>query len=117
MHARHYVATLVLALSLGCSAAPTASTPVDKAADEQSIRNIAVQWSAAIEKKDLDAIMAFYTQDATAAWPDSPAIHGLEAIRSGWTEVLKTPGLAVRFTPERIDVANAGDVAVDFGKI
>jgi ketosteroid isomerase-like protein len=70
-----------------------------------------------VEKRDLDAIMGFYASDATAAWPDAPAIYGADGIRAGWAEVLKTPGLVLRFTPERIEIANAGDIAVDFGKI
>lgn len=114
MRALHWLTFVALALTVSCG---TATTPVDKAADEQSIRNLAVQWSAAVEKKDLDAIMSFYAPAATAAWPDAPAAHGPEAIRAAWVELLKTPGLVLRFTPERIDVANAGDLAVDFGRV
>jgi ketosteroid isomerase-like protein len=114
MRAFHWLAVLALALTVSCN---SAAPPVDKAADEQAIRGLAVQWAAAVEKRDLDAVMAFYTSDATAAWPDAPAIHGTDAIRAGWAEVLKTPGLVLRFTPERVDIANNGDIAVDFGKI
>jgi ketosteroid isomerase-like protein len=114
MRALRWITFILFALTAGCG---TANPPVDKAADEQSIRNLAVQWSAAVEKKDLDAIMAFYAPTATAVWPDAPAAHGLEAIRTAWVDLLKTPGLVLRFTPERIDVANAGDLAVDFGKV
>jgi len=114
MRALHWLTLATLALTVSCG---TATTRVDKAADEQNIRSLAVKWSAAVEKKDLDAIMSFYTTDATAVWPDAPAAHGSEAIRAAWTELLKTPGLVLRFTPERIDVADAGDIASDFGKV
>ena len=114
MRALRWLTFVALALTVGCG---RATTPVDKAADEQSIRNLAVKWSAAVEKKDLDAIMSFYAPDATAVWPDAPAAHGSEAIRAAWIELLKTPGLVLRFTPERIDVANAGDIAADFGRV
>ena len=114
MRALHWLTLVVLTLTVSCG---PATTRVDKAADEQSIRNLAVKWSAAVEKKDLDAIMSFYAPDATAVWPDAPAAHGSDAIRAAWIELLKTPGLVLRFTPERIDVANAGDIAADFGKV
>jgi ketosteroid isomerase-like protein len=114
MRALHWLTLVALALTVSCG---SATTRVDKVADEQNIRNLAVKWSAAVEKKDLDAIMSFYATDATAAWPDAPAAHGSEAIRAAWIELLKTPGLVLRFTPERIDVANAGDLAADFGRV
>ena len=116
MRPLHWLTFFVLALAVGCNSAPSAPA-VDKAADEQAIRALAVEWAAAVEKRDLDAIMALYTSDATAAWPDAPVIHGAEGIRAGWAEVLKTPGLVLRFTPERVEIANNGDIATDFGKI
>ncbi len=81
MRSLHWLIFLALALAVGCNSAPPAQT-VDKAADEQAIRDLAVKWAAAVEKRDLDAIMALYTSDATAAWPDAPAIHGAEGIRA-----------------------------------
>jgi ketosteroid isomerase-like protein len=114
MRALHWLTLAAFALTVSCS---TATTRVDKAADEQNIRDLAVKWSAAVEKKDLDAIMSFYAPDATAVWPDAPAAHGSEPIRAAWMELLKTPGLVLRFTPERIAVADAADIASDFGKV
>jgi len=116
MNTLRWLIFATITLTVGCNSAPPAPT-IDKGADEEAIRTLAVQWAAAVEKRDLDAIMAFYTSDATAAWPDAPAIQGVDGIRAGWAEVLKTPGLVLRFTPERIDISNAGDIAVDFGKI
>ena len=115
MRVFHWVSLLAAALTISCG---TPAPPVvDKSAEEKTIRELEMRWSDAAAQKDLDAIMAFYAPEGAAVWPDAPAAHGAAAIRAAWVELLKTPGLALHFTPERIDVANAGDIAVDFGSV
>lgn len=86
-------------------------------ADEKAIRKLDVEWGDAACKKDLKAVVAFYAPDGSVVWPGAPAAHGTAKIRAAWVELLKTPGLSLRFTPERIDVADDGDMATDFGKV
>ena len=114
MRAHHWLSLLAVALTVSCG---TSTPPVNKETEEQSIRGLEMQWSVAANKKDLNAVIALYSPQGTAAWPDAPAVHGPEAIRAAWDEIFKTPGLVLRFIPERIDVADAGDIAVDFGSV
>lgn len=51
--------------------------------------------------------------DAAAA---EKAILALDAVHATWTAVMKTPGLKLTLIPERIDIAAAGDVAIDVGR-
>ena len=76
-----------------------------------------VEWGEAVGRRDLEALVAIYTEDGTLVWPGQPAIHGTDGIRAAWTELLKAPGLALGFTPERIDVAGDRSLASDFGKV
>jgi uncharacterized protein (TIGR02246 family) len=84
---------------------------------EQEIRKLDVQWGKAASRKDLRATVAFYAKDGSVVWPGAPAAHGTKAIRAAWVELMKTPGLGLRFTPERIVVSDEADLASDFGKV
>lgn len=86
-----------------------------KSADKKQIRALDAQWGAAACQKDLEAVVAFYARDGSLVWPEAPAVHQTGAIRKAWRKMMKTPGLGLRFTPERIDVSKSGDLAVDFG--
>jgi uncharacterized protein (TIGR02246 family) len=100
----------------GCSA--TSGAPAaDLKAEEQAIRQLDDQWVAAVQKKDLEATVGFYAPDAWAMWPDAPAAKGTQAIRTAWTEMFKASNLNLGFTPEKIEVAQAGDVATDVGAV
>lgn len=86
-------------------------------ADEKAIRKLDVMWGAAACKKDLNAVVAFYARNGSVVWPGARAARGTAKIRAAWAEMLKTPGLSLRFTPEHIDIADDADMATDFGKV
>ena len=86
-------------------------------ADENTIRDLDVAWGEAACRHDLDAVMSFYAQDGSLAWTQSPPAHGHKAIRADWEEMMKIPGLALEFVPERIVVSDSGDLASDFGVV
>ncbi|GAC1556002.1 MAG: hypothetical protein NVS2B5_17170 [Beijerinckiaceae bacterium] len=90
---------------------------MEHSSDEKTIRKLDAAWGDAACKKDLEAVAAFYAPNASLVWPGAPAAHGTAKIRAAWTELLKIPGLTLRFTPERIDIARDADIAVDFGRV
>ena len=84
--------------------------------DEQAIRDLDTAWSEAAGKMDLERVVGFYAPDGSVVWPDHPAAHGTAAIRSRWAELFKTtPGLYLKFAPERIVIAADRGLASDFG--
>lgn len=103
------------ASAVGCSGAPAGPT-VDAKAEEQAIRRLDEQWLAAAQKKDVEAAVAFYAPEATAMWPDAPAAKGTDAIRKAWTDLMKIPNMQLTFTPEHIEISQAGDFATDIGR-
>jgi uncharacterized protein (TIGR02246 family) len=106
--------TGMLALAAcGCASAPA----VDVKAEEQAIRQLDDQWNAAIAKKDVEACVNFYATDGVAMWPNVAAATGTDAIRAAWTDMLKTPNLKLVLTPEVVQIARAGDLATDVGKV
>ena len=64
------------------------------------------------------AAAAFYAEDATLVWPGAPAVHGFADLKAALAGMISgTPGISIRFTPERIDIADSGDLATDFGRV
>jgi len=109
------VGVVVVVLVSGC--AGTQAPSVDLQKEEQAIRALDAAWNTAVAKKELDALVGFYAPDGATMWPDAPASRGPAAIRAAWKELLNTPGLAANIVPDRIRVAQAGDLAVDEGHV
>jgi len=107
----------ILGTILVAACAEPAPPPVDLQKEEQAIRKLDDDWNAMIAKKDLDAIVALYATDGATMWPDAPPSKGPDAIRAAWIELLKTPGVSATIVADRIQVAQAGDLAFDEGHV
>jgi uncharacterized protein (TIGR02246 family) len=115
---------LLLAASLfamnfiaGCSTQPKQpAQPLDnRAADEAAIRAAVVAWSQASEAKDVDKVVAFYTDDAIQMPDRGAIIQGKENIRKGWAGMLAEPGPGLTFATTAVVVARSGDIAYEYG--
>jgi ketosteroid isomerase-like protein len=98
------------------TACATSAPATDPKADEAAIRALDEQWSAAANKRDLEATLAFYSAAGATMWPDAPTSHGAAEIRAAWTELFKVPGISLKFVPDKISIAQAGDLATDEGR-
>ena len=113
MKTKMFVAAFALALFSGTAiAAAQKSNPNP---DEQAIRKLDVDWSAAAGSKDVEKIMAFYADDASALPFNAPIASGKEQIRQVWAHLTSLPGFALKFSPTKIEVAKSGDLAYDLG--
>jgi len=84
----------------------------------EEIRQLDQAWGEAATRKDLDGVVSFYADDGSLVWPGAPAVHGSADIRAAWADMFATtPGLSLKFTPERIDIAKDSDLAIDFGQV
>lgn len=85
---------------------------------EHEVREAMARWSAALEAKDLDALIAEYADDAVVIDIRPGAfVVGRDAIRAMWGGSL--PQFPKAFRSEYRDVrivAGGGDVAVAFGE-
>jgi ketosteroid isomerase-like protein len=108
-------------ISLGAAAiafavfASACRSEASVAANEQAIRDADERYNAAIVQHDLDKIMGIYAPNAVSMSPGDPPAHGLDEIRAAWKRLLATPGYKLRVIPEKIDVARAGDMALELG--
>ncbi|MBI4408233.1 MAG: DUF4440 domain-containing protein [Gemmatimonadetes bacterium] len=90
-------------------AAGTACAPrVDLDAERAALRQADSAYSAAVQSKSLDAIVALYTGDAVMYPPNGPTVSGIEGVRQYATNMLDTPGLAIAFTPVDVQVSGTG---------
>ena len=103
----------LLALLTSCAAPPQADT---HDADVKAIKDTEVQWNKDFEAKDVDKLVAHYTDDAVLMGPGSPSASGKDAIR----DVLKgmvyaqeeckiSPAFTLKFEASRIDTSKSGE--------
>lgn len=82
---------LSLCASSAAMLVSTGCTPKDtKAADEQAIRDTDAKWSQSSVAKDLDAVVAVYSDDAKLLPPDAPLINTKAGIKAMWADLMKT---------------------------
>ena len=99
-----------LMFSVGCNE----KTPVDTRAEEQTVRDLDVQWAKTAATRDVDATVAYYSDDATVSPPNEALATTKAAIRAGWAELL-TPGNDISWQPSKVEVASSGDMAYSMG--
>ena len=83
--------------------------------DEQAIRKLDKDWSAAAGSKDVDKTVSFYSDDASALPFNAPIANGKDQIRQVWAHLTSLPGFALSFGPTKIEAAKSGDLAYDVG--
>jgi len=83
--------------------------------DEQAIRKLDKDWSAAAQSKDVAKTISFYADDASALPFNAPIASGKDQIRDLWTHLTSMPGFSLTFGPTKIEVAKSGDLAYDVG--
>jgi ketosteroid isomerase-like protein len=105
------LAVAFFVVGLGISRAQKA----DIRADEQAIRKLDQEWSAALGAKDIAKGVSYYAEEASAFPYNAPIATGKEQIKTLFTGLMSLPGFALSFTPTRIEVSKAGDVAYDIG--
>jgi len=91
------------------------TNPSPGAEDERAIRAADEAWSRALERNDLDGLMASYAEDAVLLPMDAPAVVGREAIRARFARRLAIPGFSASFATTRVVVAQSRDMAYELG--
>jgi uncharacterized protein (TIGR02246 family) len=83
--------------------------------DEQAIRKLDKEWSAAAQTKDASKMLAYYAEGASVFPFNAPIATGKEQIQKLWTGLMSMPGFSLTFAPTKIEIAKAGDMAYDVG--
>jgi ketosteroid isomerase-like protein len=104
-------ATLALAgcLSLLSLTGCTQAAPDTHADEEKVLRELDVQWSKTAGSHDLDATVAFYTDDAVVMPGDAPVANTAQTIREVWAPMV-APNASISWEVNQAEVARSGDV-------
>jgi len=104
-------ATLALAGCLGLLSLTgcTQTAPDTHAAEEKTLRELDAQWSKTAGAHDLDATVAFYTDDAVVMPGDAPVVNTRQTIRELWAPML-APNASVSWQVNQAEVARSGDM-------
>src|SRR5919197_4202059 len=83
--------------------------------DEDVIKKLDADWSAAAQSKDVDKTVSFYAEDGSVLPTHAPIATGKAQVREVWAHLLSLPGVKLSFAPTKIDVAKSKDMAYDVG--
>lgn len=97
-------AVLVALLAVSC-APPTAQ-------ESEGIAARSAEWVAAFEARDVDALVALYTDDARVLPPNAAAMQGADAVRGVFAEMIDA-GLSGDL--QSIETMEAGDLGYHVG--
>ena len=108
-----YTKFLSLALVSGIGAG--VSLGKGPSGNAEAIRKLDAEWSTAAQSKDIEKVVSFYADDASALPFNAPIANGRDQIRQLWSQLMSTPGFSLSFGPTRIEVARSGELAYDIG--
>ena len=119
MHNRYFWAaafTLTVILA-GCKQAPQAPAPATHDADVKAIRDLEAATVQAFAAKDVNKIAAFYADDASGLYPDSPVLNGVPAIMASWKPMLADKNFSVTWASDKVEIAKSGDLGYSQGSL
>lgn len=108
------IAIPVLAL-FAIGACRPAGPAGDREQDEQIIRELSREWTAALRAGDVDGLVAMYTSDAVIYEPGLQPITGTDALRTHFEELSALDVTVMEGETREVEVAASGDLAVEVG--
>ncbi len=90
-------------------------TTPGQAADSKALTKVDEDWSKVAASKDVDKVVAFYTDDAIAYPPNEPVAIGRAAVKKVWAAYLALPDFAISWKTAHAEVASSGDVGLTAG--
>ncbi|MGA8103686.1 MAG: DUF4440 domain-containing protein [Candidatus Acidiferrales bacterium] len=100
-------ALALLQLTASCGPAPP---PDNRAADVSALRDLDAQWAKTAATNDVDATVAYYSDDASLLPANAPIVTGKQAIRAAWAAIL-APGVSLSWSADKVEAARSGDLA------
>lgn len=107
------IGATALIFASACNSTPPAVP--DTRADEAAIRKTDADWVKAAGTKDVDAWLAFYSDDVAVLAPNEKTANGKQNARKAVSELLTLPGLSISWEPTAVEVAKSGDLAYLYG--
>lgn len=104
----YHVRALVVAISLAALSA-CGSKP-DTKQEEQKLMETSRAWSRAAQGGDVDAILAYWADDATVIQPGQEVARGRESQRRMIEGMKKMPGFRISWEPLEARISDGGDM-------
>lgn len=115
---RFHLFFTVLAISLltfsGCQQGTEA--PADLAQIKTDIQSAENAWATALNARDLDALMALYTDDAVSMPDNAPMLVGKDAIRKSQEQEFANTPAGRTYSFEVLDIYANGNTVTETGK-
>ena len=111
MKTRHLAAPALLVLCTSAFASP----PAGGAAARDALLQTDRDWARTAGTRDVEQIVAYWTDDAVIYAPGQAPVEGKAAIRQYVGESLKIPGFAITWTPLQAEVSKGGDLGYTTG--
>lgn len=105
----HTVQALAFCLSLLSLTGCTQAAPDTRESEAKTLRELDAQWSKAAQTKNLDATVAFYSDDAVVMPGDAPIASTKQAIRELWAPMM-AQDISVSWQLDQAEVAQSGDL-------
>jgi uncharacterized protein (TIGR02246 family) len=86
-----------------------------RSSEESAIRATISAWSQAVDAKDLNKCVSFYTDDASVFPFNAPIATGKDQIRAVWSQLMSNPDFSLSWRPTKIEVAQSADLAYEIG--
>jgi len=86
------------------------------ASNRKTIADAYVRWREAVKAKDLDAVLAAYTDDATVLPDEHAAVSGKTAVRAFYAELFAQNQALKEEKFENINSVQSGDLLIDSTK-
>jgi uncharacterized protein (TIGR02246 family) len=103
---------VLAALLAGCSNASQPSSPeADVQSETAKLRQADAAWLAAVKARDVERTASFWADDARIYPPGQPVVTGRAAIRKYVADSFATPGFAITWKLEELQVSAAGGMA------
>src|SRR5262245_48771978 len=83
---------------------PSPALRASQGADAEALKQVSRDWSKATAGGNVDAIVAYWADDAVVLPPGRTAISGKAAIRAYVEESFKIPGFTISWEPESASV-------------
>ena len=83
---------------------------VDPKQEEQELMETSRAWSRAAQKGDVDAMLAYWSEDAVVIQPGQEVARGRESQRRMLEGMKKLPGFSISWEPLEARISDGGDM-------